>query len=165
MQGKRILIELALRTRHFCERTSPRTPVRGGNPNPRYPAVPCVPSLTVRSDVLMIVETRSAGVWIPAFAGMTGGMRWPFPRVFRFSLWRWLFPVIPAKAGIQESLTEQNTTGWQWPLDSCAGMTGRMRLPFPPNRAASFRSVLYYRQNGRLGGADDGTVKRSHDRV
>ena len=39
-------------------------------------------------------------------------------RVFRFSLWRWLFPVIPAKAGIQESLTEQNTTGWQWPLDS-----------------------------------------------
>ena len=43
----------------------------GGNPNPRYRTVQCVPIPPAQAGLLMTVETWSARVWIPAFAGMT----------------------------------------------------------------------------------------------
>ena len=39
---------------------------------PRHCAVPCVPRIPAPADVLLAVEAWDAGVWIPAFAGMTG---------------------------------------------------------------------------------------------
>ena len=49
----------------------PVIPAKAGIQTPVTPAIPCVQSITVHSGVLMTVETRAAGVWILAFAGMT----------------------------------------------------------------------------------------------